>query len=89
MMNLAFDKINEMLNDGSMTNDIENHDNPFKDPNHTCVFCKKAKELRDEIENMLFQYWDALPHPKKTQSEYFYGNGGVKDFLDNFHKLEK
>jgi len=46
---------------------------------------KTLEEIRDEVDNLLFKYWEALSEPKKDYVQWWYGDGGIKDALDNFH----
>lgn len=46
----------------------------------------KAREnldkVREHFDNVLFEYWSLLPEPKPTYTEWYYGLGGVAEYLD-------
>ena len=44
--------------------------------------------LRDKIDNLLFQYWESLPEPKKDYVNWWYGDGGVNETLNTYHLPE-
>lgn len=45
-------------------------------------------KLRDSIDNLLFKYYARLPEPKMTYTEWWYGNGGIKEALDRRHLIQ-
>jgi hypothetical protein len=43
------------------------------------------RELRLDLENELYEFWKKLPEPKICYTEWFYGDGGFWDLLNNRH----
>ena len=41
----------------------------------------------DEIESTMFLYWESLPEPKKNYVQWWYSQGGIRDMLSDYHKL--
>lgn len=39
------------------------------------------EEIRWKIESLLFQYWEKLPGPKPTYTEWYYAEGRYHDLL--------
>ena len=44
-----------------------------------------TEELRLKLDNLLFKYWESLPEPKMFYTEWFYGEGGIRDILNLRH----
>jgi len=42
----------------------------------------------EEIEAMLFRYWDRLPEPKKNYTQWWYSDGGIRDMLQTYHQTD-
>ena len=42
----------------------------------------------DQLEDEMFLYWESLPEPKKTYVIWWYGENGIRDTLQNFHKVD-
>jgi len=45
-------------------------------------------ELREEIDRLLWLFWEELPEPKPNYTEWFYGDGRFFDLLNMAQEAE-
>ena len=43
----------------------------------------------DELESIMYNYWQGLPEPKLEYAVWWYGDGGVKETLQIYHIPQK
>ena len=43
----------------------------------------------DELEAIMFRYYNSLPEPKKSYAVWWYSYGGIRDMVLEYHKLDQ
>ena len=46
------------------------------------------KLIAARVENTLFEFWESLPEPKLDYTQWYYGEGGVKESLNRSRKAD-
>lgn len=41
-----------------------------------------TEKLREQIEGLLYRYWESLSEPKQTYTQWYYGKGRYFDLLN-------
>jgi len=50
---------------------------------------ERVVNLKIDAGNAIYRYWEALPEPKRSWHDFYYGDGGFWDLLEDWHVLEK